>query len=303
MAAKKLLVETMENGNKELFKAVMNNLKPFGKRKKLCIGTVPLSLLFVDHRYQGLRKHKHLRKLVQNWDECKLAPIILVAHPEENRFAIVDGQGRFLAATELGYDSLDAIILMDAPSDPDERLKFEAEYFIGQDTECEAVKPIEKHLARVIIEDKGALMLDAVLKKYDVSFTHNKGQREHSVLGSYTDTYAIAKSYGENCLEFIFSIIHNANWDNEANGYATFVMRSLRNIYIAHPQHRTEIHEFLSEELRQIDPELFSANGRAFYPKRDHRTACSLYLEDIICKELGIERKIHFENGKVIMFQ
>lgn len=51
------------------------------------------------------------------------------------RFAIADRQGRWIVAPRKGIDRLNAIILMDAPGDPDERLRFEAEYFIGQDSE------------------------------------------------------------------------------------------------------------------------------------------------------------------------
>lgn len=38
---------------------------------------------------------------------------------------------------------MNAIILMDAPEDPEERLKFEAEYFIGQDSEVDFEKAID----------------------------------------------------------------------------------------------------------------------------------------------------------------
>ena len=81
-----------------------------------------------------MRTHKHLNRLRNKWDERKLIPIILVLHPEEYRLAVVDGQGRSIVASEKEIDRLNAIILMDAPEDPDERLKFETEYFIGQDS-------------------------------------------------------------------------------------------------------------------------------------------------------------------------
>lgn len=298
-------VVEMKNGNEELFNAVIGNLKPFGlmkgKENLLSSGMIPLSLCFVDERYQGLREHKHIKRLIKNWDIRKLSPIILVPHYEDYSFAIVDGQGRSIAAKELGYDSLQAIILMDAPTNPKERLKFEAEYFIGQDDECEGVKPLEKHLARVIIGDKPAIILDKLSKKYKFSFANMQGKRTKSILGSYTDTYAIAKSCGKDCLEFIFSIIENAGWNNETNGYATFVMRSLKNIWVAHVENRKEIHKYLSKKLRQMDPELFSANGRAYYPKRDHRKACCLFLEDMICKGLEIEPQIYAEDNKIII--
>ena len=296
-----------ETRRMEQFNDIVANIKPLmtvgkGKNQRAITGSavVPLSLCFVDARYQGMRTHKHLNRLKNKWDERKLTPIILVPHPEEYIFAVVDGQGRCLVAPEKGMDRLNAIILMDAPEDLDERLKFEAEYFIGQDSEVENVKPLEKHLSRVIIGDSAAVSLDKLLNKYGIKFVATKGNREESVLGSYTDTYSIVKVHGEKCLDFIFSIIDNAGWNKETNGYATFVMRSLRETWVAHPNDRKEIHRFLSKELRQIDPALFSAEAKAKYPKRDHRVSCVLYVEDLVCDGLGIEKKIYVENGKKV---
>ena len=296
-----------ETRKMEQYNDIVANIKPLmtvgkGKNQRVITGSavVPLSRCFVDSRYQGMRTHKHLNRLKNKWDERKLTPIILVPHPEEYRFAVVDGQGRCLVAPEKGMDRLNAIILMDAPEDLDERLKFEAEYFIGQDSEVENVKPLEKHLSRVIIGDSAAVSLDKLLNKYGIKFVATKGNREESVLGSYTDTYSIVKVHGEKCLDFIFSIIDNAGWNKETNGYATFVMRALREVWIAHPNDRKEIHRFLSKELRQIDPALFSAEAKSKYPKRDHRVSCVLYLEDLVCDGLGIEKKIYVENGKKV---
>ena len=296
-----------ETRRMEQFNDIVANIKPLmtvgkGKNQRVITGSavVPLSCCFVDSRYQGMRTHKHLNRLKNKWDERKLTPIILVPHPEEYRFAVVDGQGRCLVAPEKGMDRLNAIILMDAPEDLNERLKFEAEYFIGQDSEVENVKPLEKHLSRVIIGDSAAVSLDKLLNKYGIKFVTTKGNREESVLGSYTDTYSIVKVHGEKCLDFIFSIIDNAGWNKETNGYATFVMRALREVWIAHPNDRKEIHRYLSKELRQIDPALFSAEAKAKYPKRDHRVSCVLYVEDLVCDGLGIEKKIYVENGKKV---
>lgn len=296
-----------ETRRMEQFNDIVANIKPLmtvgkGKNQRAITGSavVPLSCCFVDSRYQGMRTHKHLNRLKNKWDERKLTPIILVPHPEEYRFAVVDGQGRCLVAPEKGMDRLNAIILMDAPEDLNERLKFEAEYFIGQDSEVENVKPLEKHLSRVIIGDSAAVSLDKLLNKYGIKFVTTKGNREESVLGSYTDTYSIVKVHGEKCLDFIFSIVDNAGWNKETNGYATFVMRALREVWIAHPNDRKEIHRYLSKELRQIDPVLFSAEAKSKYPKRDHRVSCVLYVEDLVCDGLGIEKKIYVENGKKV---
>ena len=301
----KVVAMSNEERRREQYNDTIANIKPLvtigkGRNQRTITGSVvvPLSCCFVDERYQGMRTHKKLNRLRSKWDERKLTPIILVPHPEEYRFAIVDGQGRSRVAPEKGMDRLNAIVLMDAPDDLNERLKFEAEYFIGQDTEVENVKPLEKHLSRVIIGDEAATILDKLLKKYNIKFVANKGQREESVLGSYTDTYSIAKVHGEKCLDFIFSIISNAGWDKESNGYATFVMRALREVWVAHPNHRNAIHDYLSFGLRQLDPSLFGANARTKYPKRDHRISCVLYTEDMVCDGLGIEKKIYIDGDK-----
>lgn len=294
----------------EQYKDMEANITPLmttgsGRRKRTITGSVvvPLSICYVDERYQGLRSHKQLHKLDKNFDIRKLAPIVVVLHPEEFRCAIVDGQGRYLVAPNHGLDRLNAIVLMDAPDDPKERLKFEAEYFIGQDTEVEKVKPLEKHLSRVIIGDEPAVILDNMFKKYGIHFVSTKGNRSGSILGSYTDTYSIAKTYGAKCLEFIFSIIENAGWNNESNGYATFVMRAIKDVWVAHPGEREKIHRHLSGALREIDPGLFSSNSRARYPKRDSRLSCTLYLEDIVCNDLNIKRKIYYdqESGRKVI--
>lgn len=290
---------------KDAYDNMVANIRPLstygrGRSQRTITGSVvaPLSLLYVDERYQGLRTHKQLAKLDKNFDIRKLAPIVIVLHPEEYRCAIVDGQGRYLVAPNHGMDALNAIVLMDAPDDPEERLKFEAEYFIGQDSEVERVKPLEKHLSRVIIGDKPAVLLEKMFKKYGIRYVSTQGNRGESVLGSYTDTYAIAKQHGEKCLEFIFGIIQNAGWDNESNGYATFVMRALRDAWIAHPADRRKIHTYLSKNLREIDPSLLSSQARSKYPKRDTRSGCTLLVEDMICDDLGIERRLYFDDKK-----
>lgn len=287
----------VSESQKELFKSIMNNIKSFSFGKSgsnIGIAAVPLSLLFVDERYQGLRVHRKLKKLIKNWDERKLGCIILVAHPEEYRFAVVDGQGRLLAATELKYESLQAIVLLDAPQDDKyERLKFEAEVFIGQDDETEEVKALEKHPARVIIGDESATILQNMFEKYNIKYIDCKGNRDRSILGSYPTTYKMAQRHGSSCLDFIFSIIKNAGWDKETNGYAVFVTESLKNIWVTfqNTNERNRIYEFLSDELRQIDPTKFSSIARAKYlMRKDSRACCRLYIEDLVNEKLGLKK-------------
>lgn len=296
---------------KQQFEDIMANAKPMltdgigvNSHWITALANVPIDgdLCYVDKRYQGNRLHKRIKNLENNFDKRKLTPIILVPHYDEHRFAIVDGQGRFIVCPKKGMTHLFAIILCDAPEDPVERLKFEAEHFIGQDTEVEKVKQLEKHPARVILGDPGAVAMENSCKKYKVKFSGSKGNRAESYLGSYNETYDIACVHGEDCLNFIFSIIKNAGWNRESNGYATYVIRALKSMYSEHPNERKIIHNLLSSELRETTPERFKQDSCLRYPKRaDARMACTLYTEDLVCDKLHIGRKVLHEPGEKIL--
>lgn len=278
---------------KKLFNSTMTNIGGFStsktRKKMIGIVAIDLSLLYTDMKYQCLRRHKHINKLIANWDERKLGAIVVVPHPEEYRFAIVDGQGRFLAASQLGYETLQAIVLLDAPSDPYERLKFEAEVFIGQDDEIEKVQALEKHPARVILGDRAAISLERMFIKYNITYTDSRGSRKPGILGSYPTTYLIASRNGEKCLDFVFSIISNAGWNLEPNGYSSYVIGALKDAWINYPSDRDKVYRYLSDTLRELNPQKFSSLAAAKYVMRsDPRKSCGLYLEDLIREKLGL---------------
>ena len=295
--------ESTMKERKALFDTIMENVKPldFDENGNAITASarIPLSLLFIDERYQRRHKEKGVQKLYKNWDVRKLAPISVVAHFEDKCFSVIDGGNRSTVANMLELPSLTATIMMQAPTNDEERLVFECEIFSNQDAESESVRLVDKHRPNVIRGDRGACVIDRLCKEYNVAFTDTQGQRDCAILGSYAEVYSIARSeHGDKTLEFIFSIIENAGWHEEANGYATYIFRALRAVWFAHPNNREEIHKYLSTELRQYDPELFGATARAKYPKRDYRSACVLLTEDILCEGLGIARKIYKDGEK-----
>ena len=69
----------------ERYNDIMSNIRPLmvvgnGRNQRMLSASamVPVSCCYVDERYQGLRSHKHLNKLISKWDMRKLTPIILV---------------------------------------------------------------------------------------------------------------------------------------------------------------------------------------------------------------------------------
>ena len=289
-------VQSSTSTKQLLFKMTMSNVRSVSRFTGSV--EVPLSLCYVDERYQKLRTHKNLKKLEDKWDERKLSPIVIVPHPEDYCFAIVDGQGRYKVATRKGYESLPAIVLLGTEEMiPDERLKFEATYFIGQDTEIEKLRELEKHPAKLIQGDTAAWDIENALNKYGFK-VYSASKKSGGVLGSYTHTYQVAKQHGFECLDFIFSIIKEAKWSDEKNGLTHFNVRMLDGIWEYYPKLRSEIHDFLCKELKSTTPSLFLARSRAAYPEREPRIACVLYLQDFICDKMGIKQKQIMFDGK-----
>lgn len=288
--------------NKILFKTVMNNLKPMGNPDSgKCTVSMPIELLWPDPAYQriDIRSGAKIRKLIQNWNENKLLPIVVVPHPEENRFALVDGYGRYIAASSLPepYTSLDAIVLTHVPSDPMERQKFEAEIFCSQDDEIEPVKAVQKHKARVLLGDVAACSVDHLCNQYHIDFVTKPGSRDKAVLGSYNEAYRIAQIHGEPCLDFIFRTVKSLGWLEEKNGLATYVLRAFRHMYAAHRNQGNAVSSYIIYCLRKTEPGKFKARAVARYPERDLVAACTLWLEDEICQYFKIDRQI-YDDGK-----
>lgn len=297
MSNKKTNKTNIDNNNSILFNMIMRNLRPVSKYTASI--EIPLSLCFVDERYQKLRKHKNIKKLYENWDERKLSPIIIVPHPEENRFAIVDGQARFNVATKKELENLPSIVLLGTEEmTPEERLIFEATYFIGQDSEVDKIKEIEKHPAKLIQGDKPAWDIENVLNKYNLEIEDNHNSTKSRKVGSYTHTYSIAKRHGYDCLDFIFSILEESKWTEEKSGLTHFNTRMLDGMWEYYPTMRKDIHDFLCKELKNTSPTLFQSRARAAYPEREPRVAIVLYCQDVVCDKMNIKHKEIAFDGK-----
>lgn len=295
--------QEISDSQKILYETAYANMKECGKKGSgKYVASIPVELLRIDFAYQRITTSTpaRLKKLANHWREDKLMPMIVIAHPEEYCFYIVDGFHRFTVATTMlhsTYKALDAIVLTNAPKEPKKRQKFEAELFVSQNEEVERITPIQMHKARLLIGDEAACNLQKLLDKYDVSYVSTSGQREQAVLGSYETAYGIAKRNGNACLEFIFSIIDNAGWRTETNGYSKAIMKGIKDVWCAYPspEKHNQMHIYYSSELREIDPKLLISKSRSRYPERNETQTVALYLADMLVEDLGFEKSVYFE--------
>ena len=264
---------------------------------------IPVRLFAIDTAYQTPnRTERDLDYLVKGWDEAKLMPVIGVPHDEEGKVYLVDGYGRWQASqlvNEDKYATLETLVILNAPTEFKSRQRYEAEQYAFQNKQVAKMRPIQKHGALEVLHDSAVLAMNDMQKKYQFKYAKEKGQRECGVLGSYAETYDIARVHGADCLDFIFSICKESGFDRKANGYSAPIMRGIRDVWKYYPEHRKEAKAFLSAYLRKYDPTRFKANAVSRYLLLDAKTATSLYLEDLIVDNLAATHRRRVEGKSV----
>ena len=261
---------------------------------KVAIVEIPVDILEIDTRYQTeARTERDLRYLTNGWDENKLLPLIGVPHWEEGKVYLVDGYGRWIASQIVNkekYEYLTVLLILNAPSNKQKRLEFEAEMYAYQNKQVAKMTAIQKHGAMLVLHDNATEILEKMKEKYGFEYTAVKGNREASVLGSYTETLRLCNLDNGKAAEYVFDICKGAGFDRKSNGYATYVMRGFRDMYKLYADNRKDTKEFLIKELRKITPMTLKANAVVKYPMLEFKTAVSLYLEDMVVNNLGLEQ-------------
>lgn len=265
---------------------------------------IPVELLEIDSRYQtDERTGRNLNYLTENWDERKLLPLIGVPHWEEGKVYIVDGYGRWIASQMVDkekYEDIPVLLLLDSPQKEQERLEYEAELYAYQNQQVKDVTAIQRHGAMIVLHDKATETLEKMRKKYGFEYTSNNGQRESGVLGSYTEVLRLCNIDNGKCAQFVFDICRDAGFDRKANGYASYMIRSLRDIYKLYSKDRTKIKKFLVNILRKTTPVLLKSQAVSKYPILDFRTAVSLYVEDMVVKEFNLKQSREISGTRLV---
>ena len=263
---------------------------------------LPVDLLTIDPLYQtDERTQRSLKKLIDNWDENKLEPITVVPHEEEGMFYIVNGYGRWTASQHLPTPKkyLCSIVLLGLSKDADKRRVQEAELYAYQNRDCSKMTPIQNHGALKIIGEPSVVLFEKLRDKYNFDFGFGKKtSKKINTIGSYSETLNMIKARDEKCFDFIFSTLIACGFDKKVNGYSTYVLRAMRDIYDNYGD-KKEIVCAVVEILRGITPEQFKSYAITKYPNLEYRSACTMYLEDEVCRVTKKKNKRYIHNNKI----
>lgn len=264
----------------------------------VAIVEIPRDMFAIDESYQTPeRTGRSLSYLTNDFRKERLLPVTGVPHDEEGKVYLVDGYGRWQASgivdagkkdEDKEYETLQCMIILNAPTDPKERQKYEAEQYAFQNIGTSRVTPLQKHGAYTCMEYPAALILNKMKEKYDFVLSKGQGQRAAGILGSYSTAFNICRVNGEECAEYIFGICKGAGFHIKPNGYSTYVLMALRDVWKYYPDNREQTAEYLANWLREREPAQFKAKAMARYGLLDHRTACSLYLEDLLVDNIDL---------------
>lgn len=291
-------------GNKDKLEGMLKTA--IDSRKTAVIMSIPVDMLEIDTSYQTeARTERSLDYLVKNWDDNKCLPLSGVPHWEEGKIYLFDGYGRWIASQLLTKPNkpkkeLDVMVILNAPKEVNERRIYEAKMYAFQNKNVAKMTPLQKHGAMLLMHDKPTETLEAMKNKYGFEYRADKGNRETGVLGSYTENLSLCKIDNGACADYVYSIIRDSGFDRKANGYVAYVIRALRDIYNIYANNRAETKQMLSEEFRKIMPINLKANALTKYPVLDFRTAVSLYVEDMVVENLGLEQSRKVEGTKIV---
>lgn len=280
--------ETLKNIGK--LEGLLSEARKKGKRTTII--DIPVELLAIDEKYQTpLRTGRKLNYLINNFDDNRLLPLTVVPHSEEGKAYVVDGYGRLKASQIVNpekYKTLECLVILTAPEEPDARRCFEANEFRCQTEGISAVRPLHKHGANLCLHDPAAIAIEELKEKYGFTFVKEKGNRDCNVLGSYYHLYSICKAYGKECADWIFEVCQKARFNEKKNGYSSYIMSSLKDIWRYYPENREELSDWIGRWLREREPVRFKAKASARYELLAERLACSLYLEDLIVDNIDL---------------
>lgn len=264
--------------NKEtLAHVVMNNTyELWGKR----IASVPVELLELDHSYQRTETG-NANKLAENWDDT--ACEFLLVSFRDNKFYVIDGQHRMIAARINGIKSLPCVILTGLTRSE------EARRFSVQGMGRKVLTPNDTFKANIECgntkykEVYTDMEIKRICDKHNIKITLSNFNPmiNPKKLRSISRARIIVNSSGSNCLEWILDTITSSNWEYCTDAYEKDILMLFKTYYTENIEDLDNARERLIAIMNAITPREFVANAITTFINHSKNSALKLYLSKI----------------------
>lgn len=270
-----------------VYKTTESNLVKVGEKY---YGLVHYSILDSNPAIQRteLSSERKVNTLAKNFNKYKMDALRVVAHPEEGKFSIVDGDHRFRAGRMIGMEMFPCEVIYFNGSKED-RLKFEATLFATQLDEVEPLSSIQKHKANLIRGIEANQIIEEMIIKYKIDRkpSAQRGLCKANVLSGFDKAIRIAERCGRDVTNAVFFIINGCRWNLEPNGYSGQILCTLANVISLHPEYEREIVRECVKLLKDKTPNQFISEATVAYPTRKGVVKTTLHLEDMLCKKIN----------------
>ena len=268
---------TVAANNTVLATAVIDNAYSIcGKR----IASVPVELMELDHSYQRVLG-KTTKKLMAEWDNEKCD--FLIVSYRDNRFYIIDGQHRYSVAKAKGIEFLPCIIFTGL-TQSDEALKF-----ARQQDNVNKLTPYDTFKANIACGDTSIyeIIVDMEIKKicdkHKVEIVKiNKSKRSPKTLRGLSRARWIVENNGSECLDWIFTVIENSNWNLCSDAYTKEMLIMLRNFYTENKDSLVDKVPALLNLMNSTSPKEMISMAKYEYPEFTMTPALDLCLKELM---------------------
>lgn len=244
-----------------------------GKEIKKIIALVPVSLIKVDHESYQRDEKRHIIKMSKEWDDSQCTMLLVNYRSAEGWFYAIDGQHRTVSANILGIEYLPCEIFVDLS------VEEEAKRFLYYNTGTKSLSPFDTFKANICWGEPNDIAIKKVCDKYGVTIIDRKGKQK--VLRSVPTVRTIYKNSGTSGLEWIFTLIEDAYWDDFKESYSSDIISGLGDMYQKHIGSLVNMKKNLVEFMRKSNPTEIIGLANSEYPTLGHNTRVKRILEDI----------------------
>lgn len=230
---------------------------------------VPVKEMAVDSTYQRVIRNR-IRKMIAEWDYEKCD--VLTVSYRDNKYYVVDGQHRFMAAKANNVEYLPCQVLENMTQ------KDEAKKFVEMNTLVCKLSPFDTFSANLLLGDETDSTIANLAETYGLSIGEYKGIGNGQI-GSIAICRRIVKKQGADCLNWVLRVLHEARWHEIKTGHSSRMMYMLFHFYANNKNDISFLTGNVISCLRKTNPSMLTANAKVMYPSLDNDTACERYFE------------------------
>lgn len=244
-----------------------------GKETKKIIALVPVSLIKVDHEAYQREERRHVIKMSKEWDDSQCTLLLVNYRSVEGWFYAIDGQHRTVAAQILGIEYLACEIFIDLS------VEEEAKRFLYYNTGTKSLSPFDTFKANICWGETNDTAIKKVCDDHGIAIIDRKNKQR--TLRSVTVARSIYKTGGTVALDWIFSLINEAHWEDFKESYSADILMGFSSVYLKHINNLSAARKNLLEFMKKSNPTEIIGIANTEYPTQGHQTRVRLILEEI----------------------